>query len=422
MERIEAAAAAGGATPLAAYQKRLLVFLGLATFFEGYDLFALAQILPNLRADLGLSAAQGGVIVAVAGIGGVLAYALVRRADEWGRRRVLVLSILGYTVLSLITALAPNAWVFGISQMLARIFLISEYTVAMIYAAEEYPADRRGMVIGILQACSSLGAIVCAATVPLLLATPLGWRSVYVVGALPLLLLVLVRRGLRETGRFAAQVETAPVARPSLTRIFQTPYRRRVLQMGAIWALTAIGTQNAVTFWKEFAIAERNFSDAQVGASLTVAAVVAMPLVLFSGKLLDVIGRRLGAAVIFLTTAVGVVACYTLHDPRMLTLALILGVFGASAVMPVLNAYTTELFPTELRSEAYAWSNNLIGRAGFLISPLLVGLAADAVGWGPAVASTAIFPILALVAILWLLPETAGRELEETAALDDHRA
>ena len=125
---------------------------------------------------------------------------------------------------------------------------------------------------------------------------------------------------------------------------------------------------------------------------------------------------------IFLTTAVGVVACYTLHDPRMLTLALILGVFGASAVMPVLNAYTTELFPTELRSEAYAWSNNLIGRAGFLISPLLVGLAADAVGWGPAVASTAIFPILALVAILWLLPETAGRELEETAALDDHRA
>jgi putative MFS transporter len=418
IDRAAAAAAGGLATPLSAYQRRLLGFLGLATFFEGYDLFALAQILPNLRADFGLTAAQGGMIVAVAGVGAVLAYLLVRRADEWGRRRVLVLSVVGYTVLSLLTALAPNAWVFGIAQLVGRIFLISEYTVAMIYAAEEYPADRRGMVIGVLQACSSFGAIVCAATVPLLLTTPLGWRSVYVVGALPLLLLAFVRNGLRETGRFAAQADAAPVAKPSFTRIFQTPYRRRVLQMGAIWALTAIGTQNAVTFWKEFAIGERDFSDAQVGVSLTVAAVVAMPLVLFSGKLLDVVGRRAGATVIFLTAAVGVFACYTLHDSKLLTAALILGVFGASAVMPVLNAYTTELFPTELRSEAFAWANNLIGRTGFLVSPLLVGLAADAFGWGPAVAATAVFPILALIAILWLLPETAGRELEETAALD----
>lgn len=415
IDRAAAAATDGRATPLSAYQRRLLGFLGLATFFEGYDLFALAQILPNMRAEFGLTAAQGGMIVAVASVGAVLAYLLVRRADEWGRRRVLVLSVLGYTVLSLLTALSPNAWVFGIAQLLGRIFLISEYTVAMIYAAEEYPADRRGMVIGVLQACSSFGAIVCAATVPLLLATPLGWRSVYLVGALPLLLLAFVQHGLRETGRFA---DATPVAKPSLTRIFQTPYRRRVLQMGAIWALTAIGTQNAVTFWKEFAIGERNFSDAQVGVSLTVAAVVAMPLVLFSGKLLDVVGRRVGATVIFVTAAVGVFACYTLHDPRLLTAALILGVFGASAVMPVLNAYTTELFPTELRSEAFAWANNLIGRTGFLVSPLLVGLAADAFGWGPAVAATAVFPILALIAILWLLPETAGRELEETAALD----
>jgi MFS transporter, putative metabolite:H+ symporter len=42
----------------------------------------------------------------------------------------------------------------------------------------------------------------------------------------------------------------------------------------------------------------------------------------------------------------------------------------------VLNAFTAELFPTELRSEAYAWSTNLLARSVYLVSPLAVGLAA----------------------------------------------
>lgn len=158
-------------------------------------------------------------------------------------------------------------------------------------------------------------------------------------------------------------------------------------------------------------------SDAQVGASLSVAAIAAMPFVFFAGKLLDLVGRRLGATVIFLATTLGIVGSYTAHGHVALTAALMLGIFGASAVMPVLNAFTAELFPTELRSEAYAWSNNLLGRLGFVVSPVLVGAAADAVGWAPAVAATAVCPLGALALIWALLPETAGRELEDTAAL-----
>jgi putative MFS transporter len=259
-------------TSLTSYQKWLFFFLSVATFFEGYDLFALAQILPNLRADMDLTPAHAGILVAVTNVGTVLAYVLVDRADRWGRRRVMTITITGYTLFSPLTAFSPNVWMFAFFQLCARIFLIGEYAVAMVYAAEEYPADRRGMVIGVIQGCASLGAIVCAGIVPLLLQTSLGWCSVYLVGTVPLVIIAIARRNLRETERFARQAEAEIVPAPSFTRIFRTPYRKRVLQLALIWGLTYVCTQNAVTFWKEFAMAERGMSDAQVGATLSFAA------------------------------------------------------------------------------------------------------------------------------------------------------
>ncbi|HEY8515528.1 MAG TPA: MFS transporter [Candidatus Binatia bacterium] len=412
-----ATASGRAVTPLTRYQKWLFFFLSVATFFEGYDLFALAQILPNLRADMGLSPAYSGVLISVTSVGNVLAYFVVSRADRLGRRRVLTITIAGYTLFSFLTALAPDVWTFAVCQLVARMFLLGEYAVAMVYAAEEYPAERRGMVIGVIQACSSLGAITCAAVVPALLQTPLGWRSVYLVGTVPLVIIAFARRSLRETERFAREAAAGRTAQASFARIFRTPYRGRVLQLALIWSITFFCTQNAVAFWKEFALAERGMTDAQVGTALAFASIVSMPFLFFVGKLLDVIGRRRGATVVFSLTALGVFLGYTLESPTALTGALVVGIFGTSAVLPVLNTYTAELFPTELRSEAWAWANNLIARTAYLASPLAVGVVAESFGFGPTLAATALFPIVALVLILALLPETVGRELEETAAL-----
>lgn len=401
-------------TPLTPYQRRLFVFLGVATFFEGYDFMALTQILPNLRAEFDLSREAAGAMVATINVGTVIAYLLVRHADRWGRRRVLSVTIAGYTIATGLSGFSPNPLVFALLQLVARIFLIGEWATSLVYAAEEFPADRRGMVIGAINALSSLGAILCAGTVPLLLKTPLGWRSPYFLGVLPLVILIFARRGLRETKRFEEQAKGEP---RSFAAIWRSPYAPRVLRMGLIWMATYVCTQNAVTFWKEFAIAERGFTDAQVGMSISVAAVFSMPLVFAVGPFLDRYGRRRGAVVIFVATALGVLGAYGLHGRTALTASLVVAIFGASAVLPVLNAFNTELFPTELRGDAIAWSNNLIGRLGYVASPALVGVVAGQTSWGTAVRITAIFPLIALVMILAFLPETRARELEETAAL-----
>jgi MFS transporter, putative metabolite:H+ symporter len=400
------------------YQRRLVVMLSVASFFEGYDFFALAAILPNLRAAFGLDKAQAGWLVGAVNFGTIIAALLVREADKWGRKKLLAVTVAGYTLASLATAASPNAVVFGALQLVARVFLIGEWAVAMVFAAEEYPAERRGMVIGVIQAMSSLGSIVCAGVVPFLLKTPLGWRSVYLVGAVPLLIVAYARRGIRETKRFAERTAAGGPAdgRLPIGRVFATPYRGRVLQLALIWALTYIGTTPAVLFWKDFVVSERGFSDAQVGLSQAIAAVASMPFVFLAGKLLDAIGRRRGAALIFVTAAVGVFFSYVLHARLGLTLALVVGIFGASSVLPVLNAYTTELFPTDLRGDAFAWANNLLGRVGYVLSPIALGWLAQGAGWGPVLAGTAVAPLLALGLILALLPETRGRELEETSA------
>lgn len=394
-------------------QWRLLALLSVATFFEGFDYLALSQILPSLSAEFGLDRSGAGWVIAVCNIGTVLSWGLVRLADRVGRRPVLGLTIAGYTLATLATGLAPNLPLFVGAQVLARMFLLAEWGISMVYCAEEFPADRRGVAIGIVQTASSVGSIACAGVVPAL-THAFGWRSVFFVGVVPLLLLAIARSSLPETRRFT---ERAPRAATSggVFAIWGTSHRVRVLQLGLIWACTYTATQTSIAFWKEFAMSERGLDDHGVGLALTVASLGALPLVAGVGKLLDVVGRRSGAVVIYVLTVAGILGAYNLHGQWPLSFALVFGIFGASATLPVLNAWSTELFPTELRSEAYGWANYVLGRSAYVVAPLAAGFAADRVGWGPAVSATAIGPVVALALIWAWMPETRGKELEQTA-------
>ncbi len=406
--------------PDAAYHRRLLVFLSVASFFEGYDFLALAQLLPNIRAHYGLTEGDGGLLVTVVNAGTMIAYGLVRQADRWGRKRALGVTIVGYTIASFLSGLAPTAWLFALGQLLARVFLIGEWAIALVVAAEEFPKERRASAMGIIQASSSLGAVACAGLVPLLVKLPFGFRTVYFVGAVPLMLVAFLRRSMREPPRFEAQQKAAAGATRSLFEIFRGPSAKRVLLVAVVWALSYVCTQNAVTFWKEFAVAERGFTDGDVGLSVTIAALAAMPLAFMSGKLLDVVGRKKGGALIFLLLSGSTVAAYSLHSWALLTFALVFAIWGSTAILQVLNTFTTELFPTKERADAFAWSNNLLGRIGYVLSPVAVGVAAERWGWGPSVSATAIFPLIGLVIVLATFPETKGRELDDAEGAPQH--
>ena len=370
--------------PLSADQRKLLFFLSAATFFEGFDFLAITQVLPHIRHDFGLSPSGAGLLVGVANIGPILACFIVRRIDTLGRRKVMQYTLLGYALFTLLSGMAP----------------------------ETFPAARRGRAIGIIQAASALGAVTCGGLAPLLIQAPWGWRTVYFFGAIPVVLLLFLRRNLKETDRFLAVAKEDRVNRP-LLEIMRGPNRLRVLKVALLWGCVYVGTHNATTFWKEFAMTERGMTDGQVGVSLTIAAVCAMPFVFGVGHVLDYFGRKKGAAIIYPIAALGVFGAFTLTGQVPLTIAMAMTIFGASAVLPVAEAYTTELFATPVRGDAFAWANNLLGRLGPVLSPPLVGLAAERFGWGPSVAATSLACLLGLLLIWTALPETSGRELED---------
>ena len=399
------------------YQIKLFVFLSVATFFEGFDFFALTLILSDLKAEWALSDFAVAALVATINFGTILAWLLIRKADQWGRKTVLSVTILGYASFTFLSGISLNVYMFAACQLIARIFLIGEWATATVYAAEEYPADRRGTVIGILQAFSAFGAITCAGLMPLMVSTQFGWRTVYFVGIIPLLLLAYARRGLKETKRFADRQAAGPIEQQPMFEIFNTPHRRRVFQLGIIWMITYACSNTAVGFFELHATEDLSWTKKDVSDVITVSAIISLPLVFFAGKLLDMVGRRKAAVVIFVATSVGVFLGYTLESKYALTIVMTVAVFGVNSVLPVLNAFTSELFPTEHRAAAFGWTNNLIGRIGYVLAPIGIGAIAAKTDWGTAIAPTAIFPLIALALILWWLPETNAIELEESAAL-----
>lgn len=398
------------------YLRRLLVFLCLVAFFDGYDLFAISQTLPELRAAFDLTPAAGSRLLAIANLGTLAAFLLVRLADRWGRRPILRVCLAGYSGASLLSGMAPGGLTLLVGQFAVRFFLVSALTMAVLYAAEEFPAERRGRVIGTIQACFSFGAIVCAAVTPRLVQTSLGWRTVYLLGAASTFLLFFALFGLRETGRFLRAREQASPP-PLFPKLLPPHHQGRMLKLALIWTVTYLCSQSATVFWKEFAQAERGMSNQRIGASVAIAALAALPLTILSGRLIDRIGRRRGAAVIFTLTAVGVLGSYSQLPQRLLVLPLVLLIAGATSAVALLNAWTAESFPTELRGDAFAWANSLFGRLGFVLSPLLVAELVAPLGWGYALSLTAAFPLLALLLIWLWLPETAGKELEDATKL-----
>ena len=99
--------------PFSPYQRRLFIFLGVATFFEGFDFLALTQLLPELREEWGLTRQQGANMIGVVNAGTIAAWLLIRQADRLGRRRVLAITILGYTLSTLLSGLAWSAASFA---------------------------------------------------------------------------------------------------------------------------------------------------------------------------------------------------------------------------------------------------------------------------------------------------------------------
>jgi MFS family permease len=396
-------------------QARLLGLLGVASFFEGYDLNVVMVALPAIRHSFGLSQAQAAEWIAVLFLGGLPAVFAARRADRHGRRRLLLLSAAGYTAATAATALAPGIAAFGICQLCARAFLAVQITLTWTMVAEALPASARGFGFGVLATLDAAGAGAGALAWGLLLAPHhLSWRWMYLAAAPALLAVLVIRSRLPESTRFSAAASAGRLA-ASWWPLTRPPYRRLLVPLCAAAALGSLLTQPFV-FVIDFMQTQRHLPAPEATLILVGAGLLAIPVLASAGAASDRLGRkRIGCSFLALSIA-GALGFFLLaRSPASLFAALTVSYAGQFGAWPTLGGLSTELFPTRYRALARSVTGTaaIAGQCGsFLLAGELIGLTGSFAG---SVTVLATGPAAALAIVATCCPETAGRDLDEPA-------
>ncbi len=413
----------------AAYLRLLVALLLPAALFNSYDSELRAVLLTQLKSAFHVGTAAIGIANIPIGAGQFVAFFLVLSADRIGRRPILLWSILGYTVCTTLSAASWDLWSFAAFQFGAQVFVGAEFGVAVTLLAEEVPAERRGRFLSWLLLVSPLGAVLAGLLVAVgFLHNPIGWRAFFLLAAVPLLVVSLARRRLRESEAFLrARRAREPTAARSARRtivasvsVFRGRVRPRVLAVGGIAFLQGLASAAAVGWWTYYAEHERHLGTGTAGAFFAAAALVSVLGYLGCGRMMDRIGRR-PTAIAF---TIGAVSCAVVTfqvSDRWLMLPFLVGTaFFGVGVAPALSAFATELFPTTVRAQASAWIRNGFGNTGSVLGPALVGIlgasAAPLHSIGTAVTVLVASFVVAVPVIVWAVPETRATRLDATLA------
>jgi len=117
---------------LSAHQRTLLFLLGTATLFHGYDTFIVSMALPYIGRDLAASESTLGFALSAIRIGALVSIVFGRIADRRGRRGLLLLTVLAYTVATGATGLSRGIVDFVLLQLVAQTFLVAEVAIAQV--------------------------------------------------------------------------------------------------------------------------------------------------------------------------------------------------------------------------------------------------------------------------------------------------
>jgi MFS family permease len=403
------------------YRRKLLFVLSSATFFEGYDNFVLAFVLALVLGDLGGSESQAGLIRAVTSLGAVVAFLLAARADRIGRKRLLLITIVGYTVAGVLTALSPGLLWLTAAQFGAQVFLGAEWAVAITIVVEEFPVDERGRALGVVTSMNVLGGVFVGVLGFLgITSTPLGWRAYYVVGLLPLVLIALGRRGMLETERFEAvraDTASARLDRASLWEAWRPEFRTTVLAVGLVTFFRYFVVSAGAFWWAYYAQQEVGMSVSTSALYLGLAGLVGAGGFFAASRLMDRIGRVPAFLVYMAGALVFGTWTFQVTDAGVMLPVLCASIFFALGSVAITSAFSVEPFPTYVRSRASAWCRNAFEVPGGILGALVVGALGDHVtgpigSIGDAMSLVTIAMLPAAMIVAWrFVPETRGEDL-----------
>ena len=405
----------GSIPPVERSHLDLLGAIALALLFEEYDLAMLTAALPQIAATLGMAETDFGLYLGVIRLGALPAFALIPFADRIGRRRVFLLSIVCTALATAATGFSQTALQFVICQMITRTFFVAGSAIAFVMIAEEFPAQHRGWGIGTLGALGATGHGIAMGFFSQIDRLPYGWRSLYWMGVVPLLLLPFFRRRVPETDRFEAHRagqtagEAAGFSMGPLAALARH-YPARTFGIAMAGFLPSVGLVSAFQFTGYFTQTVHGWSPGQYAAMVFIGGGLGIVGNIVGGRLADRFGRRIVGFTLLGSFPFWVALFY--NGPGWtLPIAWVGFLFGSQGGRVILRALATELFPTAQRASAaglYTILDALGAAAGLF---LLYFGSLDEGDFAPLTTALG-FAVLLGAFVLLFFPETTQRELE----------
>ncbi|MBD1554874.1 MFS transporter [Pseudomonas typographi] len=389
----------------------------LETQMFGLAIPALLAVFALSKADAGLIS---GVTLITSALGGWLGGTL---SDRYGRVRTLQWMILWFSVCTFLSAFVSGFDQLVVIKALQGFGIGGEWAAGAVLMAESINPRYRGKVMGTVQSAWAWGwgaAVALYTLIYSFLPQDYAWRVMFLVGLVPALLIIWVRRNVEEPEAAVRQRNRTQdrALFASLAGIFR-PELLRVTLLGGILGLGAHGGYHAVMTWlPTFLKTERHLSVLNSGSYLAVIIVAFFCGCVCSGVLVDKLGRRKNI-ILFALCCVVTVQCYVflpLSNTQMLFLGFPLGFFAAG-IPASLGAFFNELYPADVRGAGVGFCYNF-GRVLSAMFPFLVGHMSESMSLGAAIGIDAGIAYGVAVLAALVLPETRGRNLDTAEAAD----
>ncbi len=318
-------------------------FLGWT--LDAFDFFLLVFVLPTVAAEFGkdVSALALAITVTLAfrPVGALLFGML---ADRYGRRIPLMIDLVFYSIVEVLSGLAPTYMSFLVLRALFGIGMGGEWGVGASLAMEQVPARWRGLLSGVLQEGYAVGYLL-AACCYFFIFPRWGWRPMFFVGGLPALLALFVRMRVKES---AVWQKTRHTTWRDLARAIVAQWRL-FLYLTALMTMMAFASHGTQDMYPTFLKLERGFSPQEVAKIAIIYNIGALIGGIVYGYFSDVIGRR-RAMIIALAIAMLTIPlwAYAPSTPLLIAGAFLMQfmVQGAWGVIP---AHLSELSPDSVR-------------------------------------------------------------------------
>jgi MFS transporter, putative metabolite:H+ symporter len=433
--------------PYSRWHIGITVILGVAIFFDSFDSLALAYVLPVLIRVWHIAPEKIGGLISIANLGqavGALLFGWL--AERIGRVSAARITIALYAAMSLACAFAQNYDQLFWFRFVEGIGLGGEIPVASTYISEILRAEHRGrsfLAYQMIFPVGLLGSAVAGAWV----VPSFGWQWMFIIGAVPAAIALVLRRFCPESPRWLAskgrlteadatltEIErivsrngarplppvTAIMPPPAGTRsrwqeLFQGRYLARTLLVWVLWAsvyIISYGLNGWIpTIYREvFHLSLQqslNYSIAVPAGSVIGSIICAL--------MIDWTGRRLWFVGSFLLLAAGLLELWLGGANTAFGMLIGYGfcsMWTGSIAMSIF-LYTAEIYPTRMRALGVAWSSFWL-RAAATVGPLIVGFALPRLGISGVFLVFSVFALIGCIAALFMV-ETRRRVLEEVS-------